>query len=242
MSPLALMARGDTTLHQNPAFPRRPGSAPASHWQGPTIACRPCASGGATLNSHPSYTAFVDRRCAGSGSIEDVAGALADLPAGSPPLIFDDATGAAVELDLRNGPDAAIADFHRRTLPQTELATTRPGRGRPRLGVTAREVTLLPQHWDWLAGQPGGASAALRRLVDEARRNSTSADRLRLARDAAYRAMSALAGDLPGFEDASRALFRPDWDAFDAILSRWPADIAAYLARLSAGARTKDVD
>lgn len=191
---------------------------------------------------HSSYTAFVDTRCVGSGSIEDVAVALADLSAGPPPLILDDATGAAVELDLRHGPDAAIADFRRRTLPQVEPGPARSGRGRPRLGVTAREVTLLPQHWDWLAGQPGGASAALRRLVDAARRTSAPGDGLRQARDAAYRAMAALAGDLPGFEEASRALFRPDWGAFDAILSRWPPDVAAYLSHLSAGVRASAAD
>ena len=96
----------------------------------------------------------------------------------------------------------------------------------------AREVTLLPRQWAWLASQRGGASVALRRLVDEARRASVDADRDRRARDAAYHAMSTLCGDLPGFEEASRALFSGDLDAYRDRIAGWPGDIATYLQRL----------
>nr|WP_308238347.1 DUF2239 family protein [Phenylobacterium sp. J367] len=105
------------------------------------------------------------------------------------------------------------------------------------MGVVAREVTLLPRHWDWLAAQPGGASAALRRLVEEARRSNEGADRAREAQEALYRVMSALGGDLPGFEEAIRALYAADDPRFDALISAWPDDIRAYVTRLAATER-----
>ena len=101
------------------------------------------------------------------------------------------------------------------------------GRGRPSLGVVPREVTLLPRHWDWLAAQPGGASVALRRLIDTVRKDAATAQRSR--RDAVYRCMAALAGDLPGFEAASRALFADDAAGFAALLGDWPADVRDHL-------------
>ena len=110
------------------------------------------------------------------------------------------------------------------------------GPGRPRLGVVPREVTLLPRHWQWLASQPGGASVALRRLVDEARRSSVGRDRVRRAQEVSYRVMTALAGDLPGFEDALRALFARDGAAFDRHVATWPDDVRDYARRLAAPA------
>jgi len=183
-----------------------------------------------------TFTAFAGPRRIASGAIEAVAQALAADGERST-LIFDDTTGQPVELDLRHGPEHAAADFHARTAPAAELPPTHRGRGRPRLGVVAREVTLLPRHWDWLAGQPGGASATLRRLVEEARRTGANADRARKAQEALYRVMFVLAGDAPGFEDASRALFANDDSRLDAILGNWPTDVAAYLAQLATVAR-----
>ena len=107
------------------------------------------------------------------------------------------------------------------------------GPGRPRLGVVPREVTLLPRHWQWLSGQPGGASVALRRLVDEARRASVGADRVRRSQEVAYRFMSALTGNLPGFEEAIRALFAGDGVAFEARVADWPEDVRTYARMLA---------
>ena len=164
-------------------------------------------------------TVFADGRQIAAGPEPQIAvqllARLAD-PDLAPPVVIDDATGRSVDIDLR----------------QATTVAPKPGRGRPRLGVVAREVTLLPRQWDWLASQPGGASVALRRLVDEARRASRDSDRERRARDAAYHAMSVLAGDLPGFEEASRALFNGDSAAFRAQISGWPQDVTAYLHRL----------
>jgi len=94
-------------------------------------------------------------------------------------------------------------------------------------------VTLLPRHWDWLSAQPGGASVTLRRLVDEARRAGATSERQRDAREVAYRFMSAMAGNLPGFEAATRALFAGDAAAFASLVARWPAAIANYTNKLA---------
>ena len=141
-------------------------------------------------------------------------------------LAFDDATGAQTDLDLHRLEPAAVEADAR-------------GRGRPKLGVVAREITLLPRHWDWLNRQPGGASVALRKLVDQARRDAGDADRQREAREAAYRFLSAMAGDFPGFEEATRALFAQDRAKFDAILADWPKDVADYAAGLATGGERK---
>ena len=105
--------------------------------------------------------------------------------------------------------------------------------GRPKLGVVAREVTLLPRHWEWLSAQPGGASVALRKLVELASRDARQADAMREARDAAYRFMHELAGDAPGFEEASRALFAGDAARLEQIVADWPADARAHLLALA---------
>jgi hypothetical protein len=148
-----------------------------------------------------------------------------------PLLIFDDTTGRTVEFDLRG----SVEDVLARLQPPT-TSSSKPARGRPKLGVTAREVTLLPRHWEWLASQPGGASAALRRLVDQARRDTGDADIMRQAQEATYRVMTTLAGDLPGYEEAARALFASDRVRFAELTAPWPADIGAYVRSLNAKA------
>ncbi len=152
-------------------------------------------------------------------------------------LAFDDATGKVVDLDLR-GTTAEIAARLAAPIadpaPADEDTAPRP-RGRPKLGVVAREITLLPRHWDWLATQPGGASVVLRRLVEEARRTTAGPQQARAAREAAYAFMSAMAGDLPEFEEASRALFAGDRPALEARMAAWPDDVRAYALRLLDG-------
>lgn len=142
-------------------------------------------------------------------------------------LVFESETGRVADLDPRDRA-AAVAAPEREPEPEPEPAK----RGRPRLGVVAREVTLLPRHWDWLAEQPGGASVALRRLVEAARKDSAGADERRAGRDAAYRFMQALAGDLVGFEEASRALFADDETRFAAGISAWPTDVRDQTLKL----------
>ncbi len=143
-------------------------------------------------------------------------------------FVFETATSRPVDLDLRGTPAEIRARY-------TAIEPPR-GPGRPRLGVIAREVTLLPRHWDWLAAQPGGASVALRKLVDEARHTSEAKDRIRDSQEAAYRFMSAMAGDEPHYEEAIRALFAGDKDRVAALIAAWPEDVRRHVLRLAAGA------
>ncbi len=195
--------------------------------------------------SHPC-TAFVGARLLLAGALIDVALAVkaAIHEATDPILVFDDATGRVIDLDLRGGKADILARLPSLSglvsaPPPDEPAEHTPGaekrgRGRPKLGVIPREVTLLPRHWDWLATQPGGASVTLRRLVDEARRSGAALARQREAREAAYRFMSAIAGNLPGFEEATRALFAGDALRFALLVAAWPQAISAYAERLAA--------
>ena len=191
-------------------------------------------------STRPQFTAFIGPQRLASGPLAEVAIAVMNAsrnPAAPPIIIFADATGQPIDLDLRGTERDIIA-----RLPQpapdpeaaTEEASTEPrGRGRPKLGVVAREVTLLPRHWEWLGAQPGGASVALRKLVDEARRANGDADRARAARDAAYRFMSVMAGNFAGFEEASRALFADDRRKFVAMIAGWPDDIRDHVVKLA---------
>jgi hypothetical protein len=190
-------------------------------------------------STRPQFTAFIGPQRLASGPLAEVAIAVMNAsrrPAAPPIIIFADATGQPIDLDLRGTERDVVA---RLPQPAPDAATeespaTEPrGRGRPKLGVVAREVTLLPRHWEWLGAQPGGASVALRKLVDEARRANGDADRTRAARDAAYRFMSVMAGNLAGFEEASRALFADDRRKFVAMIAGWPDDIRDHIVKLA---------
>ncbi|WP_307437037.1 DUF2239 family protein [Labrys monachus] len=147
----------------------------------------------------------------------------------APILIFDCATGRPVDLDLRGTPD----DIRARLEEEAPEPPQPRGPGRPRLGVVAREVTLLPRHWEWLSSQPGGASVMLRKLVDEARRTSEAQDRIREAREATYRFMVATAGNETDFEEASRALFAGEAGRFAMLVEPWPEDIREQVMELA---------
>jgi uncharacterized protein len=178
-----------------------------------------------------THTAFLDGRRLTTGPLHEVAVAVLRAQQAHPeghPLVFSDASGQSADLDLRGGEQAVAARY------SVAAPTPAPkGRGRPKLGVVAREVTLLPEHWAWLAAQPGGASVVLRKLVHEARRQGGARDRTRQARDRAYHAMSTLAGDLAGFEEASRALFAGDHERLAAQMAAWPKDVQAYVVQLA---------
>ncbi len=165
-----------------------------------------------------TLTAFMGADIIVAGPEADVAAAIHSLNRGrgAPDVhVFDDATGKPVDLDpLGHTPRSAAAT-----------------RGRPKLGVVAREVTLLPRHWEWLGAQSGGASAALRRMIDAARREDDGAA---TAREAAYRFMLDMAGDLPGYEEATRALFSGDRAGVESRIAAWPEDVRAYALRLAA--------
>jgi hypothetical protein len=175
-------------------------------------------------------TAFAGNRRIASGDLKDVAlkaKRAVDRGGPAPVFIFDDLTGEVIEVDFRGTPADVL-----KTL--SEPATRRPGR--PKLGVVAREVTLLPRHWDWLGSQPGGASVALRKLVEEARRAHAGKDRVRQAQNAAYRFMTTMAGNAPGFEEALRALFAGRRADFEKRTKAWPAGVREHARKLAAGA------
>ena len=157
-------------------------------------------------------------------------------PAGSEQAlwVFDDASGLRLDLNWRT----ELADSQNLSTPAPQAASAPAPHasravGRPKLGVVSREVTLLPRHWDWLNHQPGGASAALRRLIDDARNAHAAQDAQRAATEASYRFMQEMAGDLPGFEEACRALFAKKASAFQLQTQAWPDDVQAYLHQLS---------
>ena len=190
--------------------------------------------------SRPHFTAFVGPLRLAAGPLAEVAIAVMQAsrrPASPPIIIFSDATGQPIDLDLRGTERDVIARLPKPASPpdaEAEEASAGPrGRGRPKLGVVAREVTLLPRHWEWLGAQPGGASVALRKLVEEARRTNGDADRVRAARDAAYRFRSVMAGNLAGFEEASRALFADDRRRFTGLIAGWPDDIRDHVVQLA---------
>lgn len=175
----------------------------------------------------PTCTAFLGANRVAQGGYAEVARVIETLPDSDERLlVFDDATGAQVDHPW------PAATSQSGAADTTVDGGSAGAVGRPRLGVVAREVTLLPRHWAWLAQQRGGASATLRRLVDEARRNQAQADAQRLARERTYRFMSAMTADWPGFEEACRALFAGDGQAFRRQTAGWPADVRDHLAGL----------
>jgi uncharacterized protein len=195
------------------------------------------------MNTQPCTTCIAfngDRRIA-SGNLRGVIGAAKttlDRHKDASILLFDGRTSEPIDIDFRGSiadilarlPDAADVE------PGATDDAARPaprGPGRPKLGVVAREITLLPRHWDWLARQAGGASVAIRKLVEEARRTGEDKDRIRQAQDAAYRFMSAMAGNRPHYEDAIRALFADDRSGFEKLIAEWPADVRDHVLTLA---------
>ncbi|WP_431016127.1 DUF2239 family protein [Bradyrhizobium pachyrhizi] len=188
---------------------------------------------------NPAYVAFEGEHRIGAGDLPEVARAAKqhlDRRKGAAILVFNGRTSALVDIDFRGSVDDVLARLPQPApAPDGEpAAPTAPrGPGRPKLGVVAREITLLPRHWDWLAQQKGGASVAIRKLIDEARRSSGDKDRTRSAQEATYRFMTTMAGNQPNYEDAIRALFAHDRRRFATLIADWPADIRDHAIRLA---------
>jgi hypothetical protein len=217
----------------------------------------------AVISSHPlstRVTAFAGDRLIAAGPLRSVAltaRQALDAEPGAPLMIFDDAEQRQVEIDLRGSMAEVVqrlaAAEAGREVPATgatgvragakpaagvdpDADAPRRGRGRPKLGVVAREVTLLPRHWTWLNAQPGGASVALRKLVEAARKGNGDGDRRRAGQEATYRFMHAIAGDRPGFESAARALFAGDLGGLEDAIADWPQDVREHATMLAARA------
>jgi hypothetical protein len=192
------------------------------------------------MENDRSYTAFAGERLIVSADLKTTVLSVKErLDAGEPApvLIFDDLTGKQVDFDLSGTPKQALDRLasHPYFAAKDVPSLPRSGPGRPRLGVVSREVTLLPRHWDWLEAQAQGISGALRKLVEEARRREPDKERARLALEATDKFMWAMAGDRPGCEEASRALYAKDAARFERSIKAWPKDIRGHLLKLSQG-------
>ncbi len=188
------------------------------------------------------YIAFEGDRNIASGELRDVARAAKealDRRKDASVLVFDSRSGP-IDLDFRGSVEDVLARLPKVPDAPGEASETAPasprGPGRPKLGVIAREVTLLPRHWEWLAQQNGGASVALRRLVEEARRANRGKDRIRQAQEAAYRFIAAMGENKPHYEEVARALFAGDAGRFATWTQSWPADVRDHARRLAAAA------
>ena len=181
----------------------------------------------------PIYSAFQRHKRVAHGNLQRVAVAMRELQSGADDtlvLLFEEESGRQIDVDLRGSVDQVAERFATDGTEAEESTAGPKKRGRPKLGVVGREVTLLPRHWDWLQHQRGGPSATLRRLVDEARAASVNVDRARYAQDAINRFISAVAGNLPGFEEANRALFRANREEFETQVVDWPKDVLKQIA------------
>jgi hypothetical protein len=186
------------------------------------------------METSAGYVAFAGVRQVAAGALDEVLPVLKrrfDADSSDLVLDFDVNTGQQVDFDLR-GP---LADVLARALPAPQK-----GPGRPRLGVTSREVSLLPRHWEWLDEQPSGASAALRRLVEQAAKSQPGKARAGRLRAALSRFLLSMAGDRPNYEEACRALFAGDPDRFESLVQKWPKDIREYAVRHARDAARAD--
>ncbi|HSD38155.1 MAG TPA: DUF2239 family protein [Rhodocyclaceae bacterium] len=191
----------------------------------------------------PAWIAFADSKCVAHGTpaaVATEAKSFVDAHPQTTVFMFDAVTSERIDIDLCASLPHVLRCVPKPVTPAPQAAEphTEPPKtaGRPKLGVTAREVTLLPRHWEWLASQPGGASVSLRKLVEHAMRASRETDRIRLARESTYRFISALAGDAAGFEEASRALFAGNDTGFHESIASWPKDVREHALKLAAAA------
>jgi hypothetical protein len=182
------------------------------------------------MDTNLTYSAFSGTRRLITGTLEPVlremkrfAGAHSNdsTNSGPAPLVFCDQNGQQIDFDLRG----TLEEVLRKAQP----TPAKVGPGRPKLGVVSREITLLPRHWEWLESQPNGASAAIRRLVEDARKDGGSEQSLRTRIEAVGRVMTVLAGNLPGFEEACRALYKRDLAGLTQCIEGWPPDIRSYI-------------
>ncbi len=181
--------------------------------------------------------AFAGQRRIAAGELTRVARItkeLLDKGELAPLVIFNEITSEVIEIDFRGTVDEVVARLHHigEAAPAAVEVPDRRGPGRPRLGVVAREVTLFPRHWEWLTSQPGGASVALRKLVEEARRANYWKDRARQAQESVYRFMTAMAGNFPDFEEALRAFYAGNQERFNSWIDPWPKDVRDHVKQL----------
>jgi len=198
-----------------------------------------------TTSTLPPFTLFVGHTRLASGQLDQLALSAKraiESNSESAVLIFDNQSGRNIDIDIRGSDKQVLARLQPATMPpvsetetadDTETGNEQRGRGRPKLGVVPREVTLLPRHWEWLAAQPGGASIVLRKLVEQAKKAGSESLMIKQAQERAYHFLLAIAGDMPGFEEATRALFKNEREPFENLISSWPGDIRDHAMKLA---------
>jgi hypothetical protein len=187
-------------------------------------------------NDNPQqYSAFDGHQLFAQGSLEEVVLEVKRRTRAAPEsriLVFSDSTGKEMDFDL-SGSEKEVLQRLKIYTSAEPVSLASPGPGRPRLGVVAREVSLLPRHWEWLSTQSGGASAAIRRLVEDARKNTGDRELVKKAQERAHKFMTGIAGDLPGFEEALRALYSRNRKKFKEQISAWPSDVKTHALRMA---------
>lgn len=183
------------------------------------------------MNPKTTYALFSGAEPITRGYLEPLVGELHAYRAAHPEaalLVFEETSGVQLDFDLRGTAEQAIGRLA--THPYFAPKPAEPARpGRPKLGVVSREISLLPRHWEWLEAQKGGASASIRRLVDAARAADPGSEQKRLAWTALGKVLWAVAGNLPGFEEASRALYAHDAAGLTERIQGWPAPLRAWV-------------
>lgn len=169
------------------------------------------------------YLALHQRSILAQGSLEEVVMQVKAKDNNLEPIVVDAETCQRININWQGNAQTVLANLS----PKDSGASNK--RGRPKLGVKAKEVTLLPRHWEWLTTQRGGASAALRRLVEEARNNAKPEDIICMQQQQLDGFMLIILGDEPGFEEASRALYRNSKVSFETAIAAWPADLKTFV-------------
>jgi hypothetical protein len=188
-----------------------------------------------TMDKSSYFMAFSGTRCVAWGPLAEVITRTKEQLGEDEqtlPLFFSDESGEQVDFDLRGTSDEAVARLSEHPLFAAQPEAKRSGPGRPKLGVVSREVSLLPRHWEWLEAQRGSVSVVLRALVEEASKRHGTAHVAYKARAAAGKFMWTIAGNLPDFEEASRALYAKDDARLHELVEAWPPDVRHHVLRL----------
>ncbi|WP_444930084.1 DUF2239 family protein [Microbulbifer sp. SSSA002] len=165
------------------------------------------------------YIAINQQQIIARGTLETVIRQVKEMNTDPEPIVFEAESCKRIELDWHSDTQVLLAELAANT------AARKSKRGRPKLGVTSGEVTLLPRHWEWLRQQPGGASVTLRKLVEQAQKQLSPEERISGKQQALDKFMLLVAGDTPGFEEASRALYRNSLISFEKAIHSWPDDL-----------------
>ncbi len=186
------------------------------------------------MDEQNTYTAFEGHKLLFRGKLHDVVLKIKKKLGksdNSSVWIFNDLTGKIMDFNFQGSEKDVLKRLEIFSSEDAKKASTGPGR--PKLGVISREISLLPRHWEWLAGQPSGASATLRRLIEDAKKKSQGSHNIKQLQERSYKVMSVLAGDLGGYEEALRALYKRDEKKFYQQMKDWPQDVKDHLNELS---------